>query len=116
MHVLQEYQECSRQLVNKDKSCFAVVEKSTCRARARVSRLTGFNYMPFPLKYLGCPLFVGRVKRSYFQALVESVSIRIQAWSSKWLSYGGKVGSFKISVTIYTNSFVDGLASSQGGF
>lgn len=89
--MLQGYQECSGQLVNREKSGFAVSERRSGVLKRKIIHLTGFWFTPFPLKYLGCPLIAGRIRSSYFQSLVDSVSLRINMWSSKWLSFGGRL-------------------------
>ncbi|CDP11040.1 unnamed protein product [Coffea canephora] len=58
---------------------------------ARIRRATGFGLKSFPVRYLGCPLFVGRRKCLYFMELVQSVISKVSSWRSKFLSNGGRI-------------------------
>ncbi|XP_027171875.1 uncharacterized protein LOC113771496 [Coffea eugenioides] len=87
MEVLQDYQRCSGQLVTISKSCFLSHGKSSPQLVSRVRKLMGFMHKSFPIKYLGCPLFVGRKLKSYFSDIIDSVGGHIQ-WGARWLSFG----------------------------
>ncbi|KAA3462362.1 Ribonuclease H-like superfamily protein [Gossypium australe] len=55
-----------------------------------VSSLLEVQISDNPEKYLGLPNMVGRRKREAFQNLVDRITARIEAWSSRLLSQGGK--------------------------
>ncbi|KAL9676494.1 hypothetical protein QQ045_004708 [Rhodiola kirilowii] len=59
--------------------------------RQTTLRITGFTQGTFPTTYLGAPLFPGRVKVEYFQALEDKVRNRINGWVKNLLSMGGKI-------------------------
>lgn len=40
-----------------------------------------------PLKYLGCPLFVGRNKIHYYGELIAKIKNKLSRWKGKLLSY-----------------------------
>ena len=109
MQILQDYQDCSCQLINKDKSYFLTSSKCSSSRRAVVAKLTGFSYKSFLVKYLGCPLFLGRKVRSLFSRLIDSIAGRISSWSSKWLSFGGRlvIKSVMLSMLVYLLSVLD---------
>ncbi|XP_071921800.1 uncharacterized protein [Coffea arabica] len=91
MQVLEAYQRCSGQLINVLKTCY-LVHPSLPPARRRViERITKFSWQPFPIRYLGCPLYFGRCKSSYFGEACQSILGRIISWKSRMLSFGGKI-------------------------
>lgn len=56
-----------------------------------VSGLSGIHMGKLPFKYLGCYLYKGRRKLSYFQHLVDAVNNRLVGWKNKFLSPGGRL-------------------------
>lgn len=48
------------------------------------------EHKEFPIKYLGCPLYVGRKKIAIFSELVTKVLQKISSWHAKFLSTGGR--------------------------
>ena len=104
MRVLQEYQACSGQLINNSKSCFLTSNKSPAPRRALIARETGYSFKAFPIRYLGCPLFTGRKSSFLFSELEDNIARRIRAWTSKWLSFGGRLVLIKfvlLSMPVY---------------
>ncbi|XP_059295600.1 uncharacterized protein LOC132048938 [Lycium ferocissimum] len=91
LKILTVYEDVSGQLINKHKSCVAFSPKASIEVRHRVTHLTGMNKKECPIKYLGCPLFVGRMKISYFSEMVQAITNRIHTWHSKFLSMEGKI-------------------------
>ena len=91
MKTIEEYEEISGQRVNKEKSGFILGAKHARSHRDRIAQITGFCYNPLPIKYLGCPLYEGRKSKKYFDNLVDAISMKIQGWSKKWLSTGGRI-------------------------
>ncbi|XP_027081100.2 uncharacterized protein [Coffea arabica] len=91
MQVLEAYQRCSGQLINVQKSCYLVHPMLSTARRRVIHRITKFSYKPFPIYYLGFPLYFGRCKSSYFGGVCQSIIGRIQSWKSRLLSFGGKI-------------------------
>nr|XP_027082134.1 uncharacterized protein LOC113704429 [Coffea arabica] len=89
--VLTNYEAVSGQRINAGKSCFLVHPKVGLSRRMAIQRLTGFMYKPFPIKYLGFPLYCGRRKKEFFGGLCQAVLLRIQSWQNRVLSQGGKI-------------------------
>ncbi|KAA3465639.1 reverse transcriptase [Gossypium australe] len=81
--VLQDYETCSGQCVNFSKSTIIFSLNSTEEVKAEVSRLLGVRVATNPERYLGLPNMIGRRKK-------ESISKRIDGWSNRMLSQGGK--------------------------
>ncbi|WMV51732.1 hypothetical protein MTR67_045117 [Solanum verrucosum] len=90
MMVLQRYEEVSGQLINMAKSYFYLHEKTPLIFFIRLRKLTGIRQGEFSMTYLGCPVFYGRKKSSYFEDLMRKVARRILSWQNKFLSFGGK--------------------------
>ena len=54
---------------------------------------------PFPCKYLGVPLSLGRLRRADEQALIDSVAVRIPTWKSGLLTNAGRVLLTKVTLS-----------------
>ena len=52
---------------------------------------TGFSLGSFPMKYLGVPLISTRLSHSDCQPLLDKIMARIQSWTSRSLSYAGRL-------------------------
>lgn len=91
MTTLKEYKNTSGKLINEEKIDFMLHSNAFNSIRDRIKRLTCFKHKIGPITYLGCPLFVGRLRNTYFSDLVNKVFGRITCWHTKQLNYGGKV-------------------------
>ncbi|XP_059310044.1 uncharacterized protein LOC132061208 [Lycium ferocissimum] len=69
----------------------SVSPKENIELKYRVANLTGMQRKEWPIKYLGCPLFVNRMKIVYFSEMVHSITKRIHSWHAKFLSMGGMI-------------------------
>ena len=56
-----------------------------------IRQVTGFQKREFPIRYLGCPLFIGRRKKEHFVEVYKGVVNRILSWKHRILSPGGRV-------------------------
>nr|XP_027120658.1 uncharacterized protein LOC113737662 [Coffea arabica] len=91
MRVLGKYCSMSGQQVNCQKSCFVTHDKLSPARRRVVSQVSGFQAKSLPLKYLGCTLYFGRRRCSYFFDICSSVAKRVLSWKEKLLSPGGRL-------------------------
>ncbi|XP_059277935.1 uncharacterized protein LOC132032181 [Lycium ferocissimum] len=91
MKILTVYEDVSGQQVNKLKSCVAMAPKASVELIHRTRHLTGLHRKDWPIKCLGCPLFVGRMKIIYFSEMVHNITKRIHTWHARFLSKGGKI-------------------------
>ncbi|XP_027090440.2 uncharacterized protein [Coffea arabica] len=91
MGALEEYCAVSGQKINHQKSCFLVHPRLQSQRRILIGQLTGFRQRNFPIKYLGCPLYVGRMKKEYYADIVHSVTCKILSWKHRTLSSGGRI-------------------------
>ncbi|KAA3468684.1 reverse transcriptase [Gossypium australe] len=85
--VLSEYRTCSEQQVNFDKSTFEHKKKDE---KELITRTLGVRSSNDPERYLGLPNMVGRRKNEAFQILKDRFRQRINNWSIRHLSQGGK--------------------------
>ncbi|KAH1063899.1 hypothetical protein J1N35_028886 [Gossypium stocksii] len=88
--ILKEYKVCSGQCVNFDKSTVYFSSNTTEDKKESVSTLLGVRRSSNLEKYLRLPNMVGRQKKESFQNLLDRVSTRIDRWSTRFLSQGGK--------------------------
>ncbi|KAA3454905.1 reverse transcriptase [Gossypium australe] len=89
-NILQEYQDCSGQCVNYNKSTIFYSSNTSEEAKLAVSAVLGVRSASNLEKYLGLPNVVGKRKRAAFQNLLDRINMRIDGWSTRWLSQGGK--------------------------
>lgn len=90
MNTLATYEATSGQLVNKAKSYFLLAPGVMDNMGSGIVRWIGMQQRSFPIKYLGCPLFVVRERISNYSEMISKVTIRIRGWHTRLLSPGGK--------------------------
>lgn len=103
--VLKEYEECSGQSINLEKSLVLFSTNVGERVRHVVSGALGVCYSNDPDRYLGLPSMVGCNKKFAFQSLKDRLRHKIDSWSVKFLSQGGSevfVKSVLHSILMYT--------------
>lgn len=80
VHQLQNYEKYFGQLINIDKSCFLISSKASSADIQIIKEATGFRHADFPIIYLGCPLYVGRWRISYYSDMVSKIMSKITGW------------------------------------
>ncbi|KAA3490760.1 reverse transcriptase [Gossypium australe] len=88
--MLRQYELCSGQCVNFNKSTIFFSSNTAEGAKNEISRVLGVRCSTNIEKYLRLPNVVGRKKKESFQNLKDKINQRICHWSSKCLSQGGK--------------------------
>ncbi|KAA3472112.1 reverse transcriptase [Gossypium australe] len=88
--ILKEYSEASGQQVNYDKSLIYFGASVDQNVREQITNTLGVRVSVNPEKYLGLPMMVGRRKRWAFANFVDRFRKRIESWSFRFLSMGGK--------------------------
>ncbi|KAG8483579.1 hypothetical protein CXB51_023543 [Gossypium anomalum] len=88
--ILHEYEGCSGQKVNFSNLRFFSAQTFKKIDISLVTRVLGVRCSTDPERYLGLPNLVGRKKRASFQILKDRMQQRIDNWSIKHLSQGGK--------------------------
>ena len=91
MDFLRKYQDCSCQKINFGKSSFYVSYKISANRLHMIQHYTGFSRGSLSFKYLGCPIYKGISKVSYFEEIINKFKDRIAGWQGKMLFAGGKV-------------------------
>lgn len=89
--VLEDYTLILGQKVNHHKSGFLTYATLSDLRKRFVAQVTGFRSQAFPMTYLGCPLYSGRWKKSYFAAICTSLASRVLSWKERLLSVDGKL-------------------------
>ncbi|KAA3458125.1 reverse transcriptase [Gossypium australe] len=88
--ILLEYEMNSGQCVNFDKSTIFLSKNTQERERRTISQVLNVRTSNDIERYLGLPSMVGRRKRSSFQNLKDRFKQKIDNWSIRSLSQGGK--------------------------
>nr|AAP53315.2 retrotransposon protein, putative, unclassified [Oryza sativa Japonica Group] len=88
--ILQIYEECSGQVINKDKSAVMFSPNTSSLEKGAVMAALNMQRETTNEKYLGLPVFVGRSRTKIFSYLKERIWQRIQGWKEKLLSRAGK--------------------------
>ncbi|KAK5785352.1 hypothetical protein PVK06_039926 [Gossypium arboreum] len=88
--ILREYERCSSQCVNFNKSTIFFSLNMIEEDKKEISNDMGVRCLINMEKYLGLPNVVGRRKKESFQNLKDRIRQRIANWSIRLLSQGGK--------------------------
>ncbi|XP_060185005.1 uncharacterized protein LOC132614552 [Lycium barbarum] len=95
MNLLRLYQNASGQEINNDKTFFITHSKTNMIYNRRIRRWKGYKQSSFPFTYLGCPIYSGRKRISYFSDISKKVLNKIAGWQGRFLSPGGKATIIK---------------------
>jgi len=85
-----DYSEVSGQIINNSKSWFYSGAMTSSRAQM-IAGMHGFSAGTIPFSYLGCPIFKGKPKGIYFQAIVDRIKAKFATWKGSLLSIMGRV-------------------------
>jgi hypothetical protein len=119
--VLQLYEECSSQIINKEKS--SVLFSKNCGEATKEEFLTALDlsHEAKSDRYLGLPVYMGQSKAKMFTYLKDRVWKRIQGWKEKLLSREGKetlikavaqaIPSFAMSCFDLTKTICDDISA-----
>ena len=88
--LLQVYEQCSGQKINKDKT--AVMFSANVREEDKQEVMNALNIPRETAneRYLGLPVFIGKSRRKAFEFLKDRIWKRMQGWKEKMLSNAGK--------------------------
>ena len=90
MDELNRFENFSGLQVNKQKSAIFLAGISDA-IRNEMLNITGFSLGRLPMKYLGVPLLSTRLSHNDCQPLIDKIMVRIQAWTSRALSFAGRL-------------------------
>ncbi|KAA3459024.1 reverse transcriptase [Gossypium australe] len=88
--IICEYESNAGQRVNYDKSLIYFGANVQDEMKEEITRLLGVRIASSPEKYLGLPMMVGRRKSWAFADFKDRFRKRIDRWSLRYLSMGGK--------------------------
>jgi hypothetical protein len=88
--ILDTYEACSGQVINKDKSSILFSKNTKQRHRTEVMNIMQISSEGWKGRYLGMPSYIGRAKTKTFQYVKDKVWNKIQGWKEKLLSKAGK--------------------------
>jgi hypothetical protein len=91
LEVLDIYAQWSSQMVNASKSSIFFSNRIPDSRRQELIRVSGFSMGNFSTRYLGVPIFSGRVKSWYFDDLLVKISKKIEGWKMIYLSVGARL-------------------------
>lgn len=89
-HILEVYERCSGQMINKAKSAVLFSTNTVDSDRGDVRQVLNITQETGNDRYLGLPVHVGKSKSQVFAYLKDRVWKRIQGWKEKFLSWAGK--------------------------
>lgn len=105
--LLNEYKTGSEKCVNFDKSTIFFSANVPEEDRNKIVAILGMRISTNAERYLGLPNIVGRNKRQAFMSIKEKFRARIEGWSMRTLSLGGKTVFIRLvlqAITIYSMS------------
>ncbi|XP_073367527.1 uncharacterized protein [Aegilops tauschii subsp. strangulata] len=88
--ILSNYEACSGQVVNKEKSAILFSKNTKVEDKGDLMKQLNIAREGFSGKYLGMPVYIGKSKVKAFQYLKEKVWKLLQGWKEKLLSKAGK--------------------------
>lgn len=108
--ILEKYEVCSGQVINKDKSAILFSKNTNQRQKRQMMDIMGITEEGLKGRYLGLPAYVGKSKSKTFQYIKEKVWGKIQGWKEKLLSKAGKEILIKAAaqaIPVYTMTCFD---------
>ena len=103
MDELNKFERFSGLQVNMQKSAIFLSGVSG-EVKNDILNITGFSMGSLPMKYLGVPLISKRLFHCDCQPLIDKILTRIQAWTSRSLSFAGRLqllGSVLYNIQMY---------------
>ena len=89
-NILSNYEKCSGQTINKDKSVILFSANVTNDVKGSFLHHIGITSEVYNEKCFGLPVFTGKSKAKAFAFLKQKIWSRIQGWKEKLLSKAGK--------------------------
>ncbi|KAG8496161.1 hypothetical protein CXB51_009002 [Gossypium anomalum] len=87
--VIKEYEICSGQCINYRKSTVFFSNNTSDISQLSISNRLRVEWSNNCEKYLGLSNMIGRKKSSAFQHLKDHIKMKIDSWSTRFLSQGG---------------------------
>jgi len=90
LKIFHDYSKVSGQHINHAKSRFFNGAMTMARVQM-LAALLGFTAGTIPFLYLGCPIFKGKPKTIYFQAITDKIMYKLSTWKGTVLSIMGHI-------------------------
>ncbi|XP_058783911.1 uncharacterized protein LOC131658659 [Vicia villosa] len=90
MGTLQDFSGSTGLVINPAK-CFVYMGDVDEDTRDQIMNITGFNVGQLPFRYLGVPLSSKKLSLNYYLPLIDKILSKVHHWSTKLLSYAGRV-------------------------
>jgi hypothetical protein len=100
-HILSLYEDCSGQIINKDKSSIMFSKNTNEVVRGSIMETLGIRSEAGNEKYLGLPVYKGQSMSGFSTAGSKFISIVRQAWMDSTGDNGIETGSGLRGVTPY---------------
>ncbi|GJN25307.1 hypothetical protein PR202_gb13118 [Eleusine coracana subsp. coracana] len=84
------YEECSGQMINKEKSSVMFSRNTKEEVKSAVMNKMGITAEVMNEKYLGLPVYMGRSRSKTFSYIKDRIWKKIQGWKERLLSKAGK--------------------------
>ncbi|XP_016676373.2 uncharacterized protein [Gossypium hirsutum] len=88
--ILDSFERMSGQSINLDKSMVYFSPNTPVSQRTSLSGLLRMKVVANLDSYLGLPIPIGKKKSAAFQSILDHAASRIESWSKRLLSLGGK--------------------------
>ncbi|KAH1106130.1 hypothetical protein J1N35_009898 [Gossypium stocksii] len=89
-NILEEYESCTGQCINFEKSTVLFSKNVGEHDKNRVVQALNVRCSTDPEKYLGLPNMMGRRKKLAFQNIKDRLKAKINNWSIRHISQGGR--------------------------
>lgn len=106
-NILQRYESLSGQAVNYRKSAVVFSPNTVTPCRRQVCDILRVHEVINSERYLGLPMYIGRGKTNAFNFLKERISQKLQHWSNKSISKGGKLVLLKTAAQSIPNFWMN---------
>lgn len=101
--ILQLYEKASGQKINTQKSGITFSNLAPTALKDKIKHALGIEKEGGAVKYLGVPEHFGRKKRDMFTSIVDKIRQRAAGWSTRYLSYAGKLTLLKSVLSAMPN-------------
>ncbi|XP_060216818.1 uncharacterized protein LOC132644255 [Lycium barbarum] len=94
LHCFEHFSEVSGLKANMEKSCLYIARVTPDFISDLIAEFR-FTVGVLPFKYLGVPLSSRKLTISQCMPLVEKIVVRVKCWTSRFISYGGRLQLIK---------------------
>lgn len=102
LEVFEDFDKMSGLKISMEKSTLFMAGTATTRQYEILDQFP-FETGKLPVRYLGLPLLTKNMTVSDFLPLIEKIRKRINSWTSRYLSYAGRLQLIKSVITSLTN-------------